>query len=224
MPNKVQWNNVDFSTIEITSKKVRRNDVDFSPIKIMRKKVRRNGVDFLSIKIISKKVCRNDVDFLSIKISWKIVRRSDVDFSPIELHVMKNCQNVFGRIVFVFTLVQNVRLRFLKLYVKLVISIFLSIVVSFLSYNLVIKNRFSIKKHTLGGIWDTILWRSFLSSAWQSIEKSLVADRTWSSEKFFVLKNDTGIADRMSDVFHSKKSTIFLVSLKINILWIDSLK
>ena len=127
----------------------------------------------------------------------------------------------FSRIVFVFALVQNLRLRFLKLYFKLEILIFLSIVVSFLSYNLVIKNRFSIKKHTLGGIWDTILWRSFLSSAWQSIEKSPVANRTWSSEK---LKNETGIADRMPDVFHSKKSTIFLVPLKINILWIDSLK
>ena len=58
----------------------------------------------------------------------------------------------FSRIVFVFALVQNLRLRFLKLYFKLEILIFLSIVVSFLSYNLVIKNRFSIKKHTLGGI------------------------------------------------------------------------
>ena len=43
------------------------------------------------------------------------------------------------------------------------------------------------------------------------MEKSPVTDRTWSSEKFFVLKNELGIADRMSDVFHSKKLTIFLV-------------
>ena len=39
-------NNVDFSTIEITSKKMRGNNVDFSTIEIMTKKVCGSDVNF----------------------------------------------------------------------------------------------------------------------------------------------------------------------------------
>ena len=46
---------MDFSTIEITSKKVRGNNVDFSTIEITSKKVHGNNVDFSTIDITSKK-------------------------------------------------------------------------------------------------------------------------------------------------------------------------
>ena len=55
---------MDFSTIEITSKKVRRNNVDFLTIDITSKKVRGNHVDFSTSEITSKKYA---------EMMWKLV-------------------------------------------------------------------------------------------------------------------------------------------------------
>ena len=60
-------NKVDFSTIEITSKKVRRNDdVDFWTIEITSKKIRGNDLDISTSEITSKKVSGNNVKFVEI--------------------------------------------------------------------------------------------------------------------------------------------------------------
>ena len=56
---KVPGNNVDFLFIEITS---RGNNVDFSSIEITLTKVRGNNVDFLTIEITSKNYAKNDVE------------------------------------------------------------------------------------------------------------------------------------------------------------------
>ena len=48
---KVYGNNVDFSTIEITSKNVRRNMMGFSISKITSKKVRGNNVEFSTVDL-----------------------------------------------------------------------------------------------------------------------------------------------------------------------------
>ena len=70
---------MDFSTIEITSKKVCGNNVDFSAIEITSKKVRGKKVDFLTIEITLKKVRGNNVDFSTIEITSKKVRGNDVE-------------------------------------------------------------------------------------------------------------------------------------------------
>ena len=62
---------MDFSTIEITSKKVCENNVDFLTIEITLKKVRGNNLDFSTIEITSKKVRGNDVDFSISEITSK---------------------------------------------------------------------------------------------------------------------------------------------------------
>ena len=72
---------MDFSTIEITSKKVRGNNVDFSTSEIKSKKVHGNIVNFSTSKITSKKVRGNQVDFSTIEtaskkyaeMTWKFV-------------------------------------------------------------------------------------------------------------------------------------------------------
>ena len=73
---------MDFSTIEITSKKVRGNNVDFSTSEIKSKKVHGNIVNFSTSKITSKKVRGNQVDFSTIEtaskkyaeMTWKFVK------------------------------------------------------------------------------------------------------------------------------------------------------
>ena len=57
---------MDFSTIEITSKKVRGNNVDFSISEITPKKVRENHVDFSTIEITSKKYAEMTWKFVEI--------------------------------------------------------------------------------------------------------------------------------------------------------------
>ena len=72
---------MDFSTIEITSKKVRRKNVDFSTREITRKKVRGNNMDVSTINITLKKVRGSDVDFSIseitskkyVEMTWKFV-------------------------------------------------------------------------------------------------------------------------------------------------------
>ena len=76
---------MDFSTIEITSKKVRGNNVDFLTIEITSKNVRGNNVDFSAIEIAFKKVRENNMDFLTIEITSKKVRGNNVDLSVIEI-------------------------------------------------------------------------------------------------------------------------------------------
>ena len=61
---KVRGNNVDFSTIEVTSEKVRGNNVDFSTIEMTSTKVRGNDVDFSVSEITSKKF---------VEMTWKFV-------------------------------------------------------------------------------------------------------------------------------------------------------
>ena len=75
---------MDFSTIEITSKKVRGNHVNFSTSEIISKKVPGNNVDFSTSKIISKKVRGNHVNFSTSEITSKKVRGNHADFSTIE--------------------------------------------------------------------------------------------------------------------------------------------
>ena len=59
---KINWNNVDFFSIELRSKKVHENDIDISVTEITPNKVRRNDVDFLPIEIrYIKKVHLNGV-------------------------------------------------------------------------------------------------------------------------------------------------------------------
>ena len=59
---------MDFSTIEITSKKVRANNVDFSTIEITSKKVRGNSVDFSIGEVASKKY-----------VIWSSTNRHNID-------------------------------------------------------------------------------------------------------------------------------------------------
>ena len=56
---------MDFSTIEITSKKVRENHEDFFTTEITSKKVRGNDMDFSISEITSKKY---------VKTTWKFVK------------------------------------------------------------------------------------------------------------------------------------------------------
>ena len=74
---KVHQNNVNFSSIKITSKIVLRNGFDLNPIKIMTKNVRWNDTVFLSIKTMLKKIRQNDVDLLLIEITSKKMRWND---------------------------------------------------------------------------------------------------------------------------------------------------
>ena len=76
---------MDFSTINITSKKVRGNNVEFSTIEITLKKVRKNNADFSTIEVTSKKVRGNNVEFSTIEITSKKVRGNDADFSISEI-------------------------------------------------------------------------------------------------------------------------------------------
>ena len=68
---------MDFSTIEITSKKVRGNHVDFSTSKITSKKVRGNHVDFSTIDITSKKYAEMTWKFVEI---WSSAHRCNIQF------------------------------------------------------------------------------------------------------------------------------------------------
>ena len=70
---------MDFSTIEITSKKIRGNNVGFSTIEITSKKVRGNHVEFSTSEITSKKVRGNHVKFSTSEITPKKVRGNDVE-------------------------------------------------------------------------------------------------------------------------------------------------
>ena len=82
---KVCGNNVDFSTIKITFKKVRGNKVDFSTIEITLTKERGNNVDFSTIEITSKKTHGNNVHFSTIEITLKKARGNQADFSISEV-------------------------------------------------------------------------------------------------------------------------------------------
>ena len=60
---RVRGNEMDFSTIDITSKEVRGNNIDFSAIiEITSKIVRESNEDFLTREIVSAKVSGNNVD------------------------------------------------------------------------------------------------------------------------------------------------------------------
>ena len=67
---------MDFSTIEITSKRVRGQNVDFSTIKITSKKVRGNEVDFSISEITSKKYVEMTWKFVEI---WPSMYRRDIN-------------------------------------------------------------------------------------------------------------------------------------------------
>ena len=60
----IQWNNGDFSSIEIRSKVVHRNDVDISPIDVTPDEVCRIYIDFSLIEITLKK---------HVKMTWKFI-------------------------------------------------------------------------------------------------------------------------------------------------------
>ena len=62
---------MDFSTIEITSKKVRGNNVDISTIEITSKQVRENNLYFLTIEITSKKYVESTWIFRPSKLHRK---------------------------------------------------------------------------------------------------------------------------------------------------------
>ena len=66
---------MDFSTIEITSKKIRGNNLDFSTSEITSKKVRGNDVDFSTIKITSKKYAEMTWKFVEI---WSSTHRRNI--------------------------------------------------------------------------------------------------------------------------------------------------
>ena len=66
---------MDFSTIEITSKKVHEIDVDFSTIQITSKQVRENNLDFLTTEITSKKYVESTWKFIEI---WSSTYRRNI--------------------------------------------------------------------------------------------------------------------------------------------------
>ena len=191
--NKIRWNYVNFSSIKIISKKLRRNDVNFSPIKITWKKVCWIDVDLLSIEIWWEKVRRNDVDFSPIKITLKKYVEMKLKFANIFLSMYRcnidiQSTSMLRAVSIEFLLKHQLHVikkstKFLLHCLCIYISpkrdklMLLCIVVSFLSCNFQIKSRFSSTKHTIGGIWDTLLWRSCLFLTWQSIKKRPVADR-----------------------------------------------
>ena len=63
---KSSGNNVDFLTIEITSKRVCENNVDFSTSEITAKKVCGKNVDFSTSEITSKKYVEMTCKFVKI--------------------------------------------------------------------------------------------------------------------------------------------------------------
>ena len=77
---------MDFSTIEITSKKVRGNNVDISTIEITSKQVRENNLDFSTIQITSKQVREKNLDYLTTEITSEKYVESTWIFRPSKLH------------------------------------------------------------------------------------------------------------------------------------------
>ena len=73
---KVSENNVDISTIDITSKKARGSNVDFSTIEITSTKVRGKNVDFSTSEITSKKYVEITWKFVEI---WSSTYRRDIE-------------------------------------------------------------------------------------------------------------------------------------------------
>ena len=67
---------MDFSTIEITSKKILGNNVDFSTNEITSKKVYGNDMDFSIIVITWKKYVEMTWKFVEI---WSSTYRRDID-------------------------------------------------------------------------------------------------------------------------------------------------
>ena len=61
---------MEFSTIEITSKRVRGNNMSFSIIEITLKKVRGNDVEFSTIEITSKKYAEMTLKFVEIRLRY----------------------------------------------------------------------------------------------------------------------------------------------------------
>ena len=73
---------MDFSTIEITSKKVRGNDEDFSTIEITSKKVRGNDLDFSISEVTSKKFVETTWKFIEI---WSSMYRRNIHVESTEI-------------------------------------------------------------------------------------------------------------------------------------------
>ena len=83
---KVRANNVDFSTVEITSKKVRGENVAVLISEITSRKVRWNNVDFSTSEITSKKYLKMTYKFVGIY-SSTYRRNIDVESTSIWLGV-----------------------------------------------------------------------------------------------------------------------------------------
>ena len=62
---------MDFSTIEITSKKVHGNNADFSIIEVILKNVPGKNLDFSTIEVTSKNIRETNIDYLISKITFK---------------------------------------------------------------------------------------------------------------------------------------------------------
>ena len=73
---KKSGKNVDFSTIEITSKRISGNNVDFSTSEITSKKVRGNNEDFSISEITLKKFVEMTWKFVEI---WSLTYRRNID-------------------------------------------------------------------------------------------------------------------------------------------------
>ena len=73
---RIHRNNVDFSSIEIRSKKVLRNDIDISLIEVTPNKVGQNDIDFSPIEITLKKYVKMTLKFILIFFS---TCRSNID-------------------------------------------------------------------------------------------------------------------------------------------------
>ena len=89
---KAQGNKVDFSTIEITSKKYVETTCIFRRKKLHRKCTWKRR-EFFDQGNYIEKVCGNDVDFSAIEITSKNVRGNDVDLLTIEITPKKVCGN-----------------------------------------------------------------------------------------------------------------------------------
>ena len=74
---KKSGKNVDFSTIEITSRRISGNNVDFSTSEITLKKIRGNDVDFPISEITLKKYVKMTWKFVEI---WSSTYRRNIDF------------------------------------------------------------------------------------------------------------------------------------------------
>ena len=73
---KKSGKNVDFSTIEITSRRISGNNVDFSTSEITLKKIRGNDVDFPISEITLKKYVKMTWKFVEI---WSSTYRRNID-------------------------------------------------------------------------------------------------------------------------------------------------